>query len=424
MLSVVRSAVAVRWNDLQDRLWFIPTLMTVGAVVLALVMGQIDRHVVGQSRSESDWLFGAGVAGAREVLSAIASTMITVTGLVFSITVVALQLASSQFTPRVLRSFTGDRGNQLVLGIFIATFTYALLVLRTVRSSADRPGAVAFVPSASVTVAIILTGCSVGFLIYYISHAADSMRASVIIDRATHDTLGVVRRQYPSNDSSSPEVAGMHAATPATHEMVEIRTTRSGFLQQFNDEHLLGAVQEENVSVALLVVTGQFLYQGAVVARAWPTARIDPAELTQRVERALMLGSERTLRADVELGIRQLADIAVKALSPGINDPTTATICIDRLGQILVEIANRPDQPAVRHGDGGRGTLIRPTLAWNTAVRSAFEEIRHYGSGDPMVSHHLEQALDRLMAVVPDQRVGALDDLHQRVLASRSSPPS
>ena len=350
--------------------------------------------------------------------------MITVTGLVFSITVVALQLASSQFTPRVLRSFTGDRGNQLVLGMFIATFTYALLVLRTVRDSADRPGAVAFVPSASVTVAIILTGCSVGFLIYYISHAADSMRASVIIDRATQDTLGVVRQHYPSEDSSSSEVAGMHAAEQATHETVEIRTTRTGFMQQFNDDHLLGAVREHDLSVALVVVTGQFLYRGAVVARAWPAERINQEELTRRVERALVLGGERTLRADVEFGIRQLADIAVKALSPGINDPTTATICIDRLGEILVAIADRPNQPSVRHGEDGRGTVIRPTLGWAEAVHSAFNEIRHYGSGDPMVRRHLEQTLDRLIDVVPGGRVPALAEMRCAVVASGGSDPS
>lgn len=424
MLSVARSAITVRWNDLQDRLWFIPSLMTIAAAILALVMIQIDRNVIGQRRPESNWLFGAGASGAREVLSAIAGTMITVTGLVFSITVVALQLASSQFTPRVLRSFTGDRGNQLVLGMFIATFTYALLVLRTVRDSSDRPGAVAFVPSASVTVAIVLTGCSVGFLIYYVSHAADSMRASVIIDRATQDTLGVVRQQYPSDDSSSSNAAGMHAADQSTHDAIDIRTTRSGFLQHFNEDHVLGAVQEDDLSVALVIATGQFLHRGAVVARAWPAERIDRDELTRRVDQALVLGSERTLHADVEFGIRQLADIAVKALSPGINDPTTSTICIDRLAEILVAIADRPNQPSVRHGKDGRGTVIRPTLSWAEAVHSAFEEIRHYGSGDPMVRCHLERTMDRLIDVVPGGRIPALAGMRRAVVASSGSDPS
>ena len=415
MLTRLRSGAPVRWNDLQDRLWFIPALMTIAAALLAFVMVWIDQNLLGQRRPESDWLFGAGASGAREVLSAIASTTITVTGLVFSITIVALQLASSQFTPRVLRTFTGDRGNQLVLGIFIATFTYALLVLRTVREGAN-DGAIAFVPSAAVTVALILTGASVGFLIYYISHAADSIRASVIIDRATQDTLGVVRRQYP--EATDDAVNESDVPSGLSSGLTNVRASRAGFVQDVNEDHLLAVLQSENLALELTVYMGQFVHVGSVIARAWPTDRVDAKALDDHVNGALILGSERTLHADVELGIRQLADIAVKALSPGINDPTTATICIDRLGQVLVEIASRPEQAVVRYGDDGRGTLYRPRLRWETVVRAAFEEIRHYGAGDPMVAQHLSRALRRLIDVVPAGRVPALVDQRGAVIAA------
>lgn len=408
-------AAQVRWNDLQDRLWFIPALMTIGSALLAFVMIRIDHSLLGQRRPESDWLFGAGASGAREVLSAIASTMITVTGLVFSITIVALQLASSQFTPRVLRTFTGDRGNQLVLGIFISTFTYALLVLRTVRE-ATNDGAVAFVPSAAVTVALILTGTSVGFLIYYISHAADSIRASVIIDRATQDTLGVVRRQYPEATDDAVDDADMTSRLASG--LTDVRARRAGFVQEISEDHLLAALRAGNLALELTVSMGQFVHVGSVIARAWPAERVDSEALADQVNGSLILGSERTLHADVELGIRQLADIAVKALSPGINDPTTATICIDRLGQILVEIASRPEQVVVRHGDEGRGTLYRQRLRWETVVRAAFDEIRHFGAGDPMVALHLSRTLRRLIDVVPAARVPALVDQRGAVIAA------
>ncbi|HEV2528792.1 MAG TPA: DUF2254 domain-containing protein [Thermomicrobiales bacterium] len=412
-------AAIVRWKGLQDQLWFIPSILTVAAVLLAFVMVWVDRTLIGQRRPETDWLFGAGASGAREVLSAISSTMITVTGLVFSITVVALQLASSQYTPRVLRTFTGDRGNQLVLGVFIATFTYSLLVLRTVREGND-DGIAPFVPSASVTVALLLAGASVGFLIYFISHAANAMRASVIIDRAARDTLAVVRRLYPDRDDDAADPGKRPRAEtppiPATG-VVDIRATRSGYLQEISDDGLLAALSPDDLSLELSVTVGSHVLAGTVIGQAWPTERIDLDGLQDQVTDALILGHERTMHADVDFGLRQLSDIAVRALSPGINDPTTATQCIDRLAEILGLIAVRPEPVAVRRDQESRGTLIRRPLSWEELLRTAFDEIRHYGSDDPMVARHLSRTLRLLIDIVPTDRVQPLLDLRGAVVA-------
>jgi uncharacterized membrane protein len=174
----------IRWATtkamlLKGSLWFIPTLLVLGAFALAFVTVVVDRRFEG-SRAQATWfLFGVGAEGARGVLSAIAGSIITVTGVVFSITIVALQLASTQYSPRVLRTFLEDRANQVVLGVFIATFTYSLLILRTVRGESDDLDA--FVPSISVSTALLLGIVSVGLLIFFINHIAQSIRASVII---------------------------------------------------------------------------------------------------------------------------------------------------------------------------------------------------------------------------------------------------
>ena len=418
MLKNLMPTAIVRWKDLQDRLWFLPSILTVAAAILAIVMVRIDHSLVGVRRPESDWLFGAGASGAREVLSAIASTMITVTGLVFSITVVALQLASSQYTPRVLRTFTGDRGNQLVLGVFISTFTYSLLVLRTVREANDN-GAEAFVPSASVTVALVLAGASVGFLIFFISHAANAMRASVIIDRATQDTLAVVRRMYPEAEGSDDREDADAARTARAMEgVVDIRAQRSGYVQEISDDGLLHAIGPDDITLELAVHVGTYILDGAVIARAWPADRIDRDRLQDQVSGTLILGQERTLHADVDFGIRQLSDIAVRALSPGINDPTTATQCVDRLSEIMAEIGRRPDPNPIRKGEDAKGTLIRSPALWESLILTAFDGIRHYGSGDPTVAQHLSRTLRQLIELVPANRIQPLLEIRGAVIAA------
>jgi uncharacterized membrane protein len=185
------------WSGIIDSLWFLPAVMTAAGGALALVLVRLDASVVGPlESSDLGWLFTGGAAGARGVLAAISGSLITVTGVVFSVTIVALQLASSQFTPRVLRQFMSDRANQLVLGVFIGTFTYSLLVQRTVRAVLEE-GGTAFVPSVSVTVAVILALVSIGFLIFFIDHAARSIQADVILQRVTHDTLDAIHLRLP-----------------------------------------------------------------------------------------------------------------------------------------------------------------------------------------------------------------------------------
>ena len=390
------------WYGLQDSLWFIPALLTAAALALAEGMVRLDRVLLARRGTAVDWLFGAGTAGAREVLSAIAGTMITVTGVVFSITIVALQLASSQFSPRVLRTFTSDRGNKLVLGVFIGTFTYCLLVLRTVRE-APTDGS-AFVPAASVTVAIGLALVCIGFLIYYINHAAHSIRASVVIDRAAADTLDLIDKLYPA-ETGQP--AAKQAGPPPGGPARLVRAERGGYLQAVDAEALFRLAERRALTIQPEPLIGEYVLPGATLASVWPDAAL-AAPVVDGVRGAMGLGPERTLQHDLELGIRQLADIALKALSPGINDPTTATICVDRLAEALVILAkqSRPDE--VRTGADGTTRLVLRGPPFERLVGVAFAQIRHYGAADATVMAHLVATLGRVVALVPPVRRGAL----------------
>jgi len=396
-----RGKLATWWYDLHDSLWFIPTLLTAISAALALLMVRLDRALLTRRGPGVDWLFDAGAAGAREVLSAIASTTITVTGVVFSITIVALQLASSQFSPRVLRTFTGDRGNKLVLGVFIATFTYCLLVLRTVRE-APEDGA-AFVPAASVTLAIVLALVAVGFLIYYVNHAAHSIRAAVIIDRATTDTLGLVDELFPAGTGRpAPTPPPPPAAPPAL-----VRTEAGGYLQAIDEDALFALAEGEALTIRLEPLIGDHLLPGSALAAAWPAASLTP-KVRDSIRRAVVLGPERTLQHDLAFGVRQLADIAVKALSPGINDPTTAVVAIDRLAEILTTLAHRPRPAEVRTGRDGTTRLLARGPAFARLVETAFAQIRHYGAADAVVVEHLVATLGRMADLVPPDRVEPL----------------
>lgn len=406
------------WYDLQDSLWFVPAMITIFSLVLALALLQLDHALrLDQRSTESSsyfFAFGGGAEGARGVLAAIAGTMITVTGVVFSLTVVSLQLASSQYTPRILRRFTGDRGNQVVLGVFIGTFTYALLVLRSIRSSEDQ--GMVFVPAISVTVAIGLVVLSIGFLIFFIHHTTRSIQASVIVQHAADETLELVDRIFPEeleeSELESPPVPPLPETTA-----FRVRVDHGGYVQSVDESTLadLAAADDTERVIRLEHHVGSYLVSGAVIGSVWPASSCN-GDVEEGIKRAVILGAERTLQSDIGYGIRQLADIAIKALSPGINDPTTATMAVDRIADVLVRIGSRPTRPPVRKGRDGQGLLLLPGPTFEQLVDVAFTQIRHYGVADPMVAEHLVLVLGRISEHVKMEHREVLIDHAHRVL--------
>ena len=382
-------------RDLLDSLWFTPTVIALLYGVLALVLLRTDQVLGLDTEGRDAWAVG-GADGARGVLFAIAGTTLSVLGVVFSLTIVVLQIASAQFTPRVMRNLTGDRGTQVVLGVFLGTFTYALLVLRAVRSPGENGGGAGFVPVTAVAVAIVLALVSIGFMIYTINHVARSVQVAVIIKRVTHDTLDLLDEPLAGkiNARHDPELAksGLPDEPGET-----LAAGDDGYLEAIDAGTLLATAELRGLVVRMEAAVGSFLLSGAPLATVWPQGAVD-ADLKERLRAAFVLGPERTRQQDVELGIRQLADIGVRALSPAINDPTTATLCIDRLSQLLVRAASRDETEVLTGPGGGRVVLQGPSFSQLTDV--AFTQIRHYGAGDAVVATHLMTTLGEVAARV------------------------
>ena len=387
------------WTKVRDSLWFLPCVMTLAGAVLAIAITQVEQRGAFDAEMLRSWLFGGGVDGARGVLEAIAGGLITVTGVVFSVTIVALQLASTQFTPRVLRNFTADRGNQLVLGVFIGTFTYTVLVLRTVRSAAD--GGEPFVPRVAVTLAVALVLVAIGFLIFYIDHSARSIQIAAILDRVARRTLRDVRRLFPEQIGDADEAAPADARPP-DRPSVTVAAESAGYLQAVDGRSLFRLGEGRRLVIVMEPEIGDFVVPGQALASVSPPGQVDDAVFRQ-VRKAFLLGPERTPEQDVEFGIVEISDIAIKALSPGINDPTTAFRCIDRLSEILLEMGTRAPPRPWRTEEGHVHYLARhPTF--ERAVGLAFDQIRHFGASNPGIVRKLLEVLTRLASLVPPPR--------------------
>ena len=411
MSSPVPSRPALAWARIRDSLWFVPSLAVIAGTLLAIAAVRLPTPRVESRFAWILWLFGGGAEGARGVLTAIAGSLITVTGTIFSVTIVALQLASSQFTPRLLRSFVADRVNQAVLGIFIGTFTYTLLVLRTIRSAADEPRM--FVPQVGVSVALVLLMVSVGALIVYIDHAAHSIRASVILHRETQRTIALVESLYrervplpaPAQESMlSPDVS--HAGPGAV-----VASTEAGYVQAIHAEALwpLGRGRGGgSLFIRAELSIGAFAFPGKPLASVWPPHAADE-EVSRAIREAIVLGPERTPEQDVEFGIVELSDIALKALSPGINDPTTAIHFIDRLTQILAALGTRIPPASRRASPDGAVCLLMRGTSFDRAAGLAFDQIRHFGAGNPAITKRLLESLADLADVVDGDLLPTLE---------------
>ena len=369
------SALAVRFRAVANGFWFLPGLVALGFALLALVLVRVDRTL---GADQLEFAFDGDAGAARGVLEAVAGSLITVTGLAFSLTIVVLVLVSGQFTPRSVPAFLADRVNQATAGVFIGVFAYCLLVLRTVRD-ADENGVGGFVPKLSVTVAVALAVLAIGVLLYFIHHLGNSIQASSIVRRIGIDTLAQVEK-LPDGPDAAPSSP---TAAPSM-----IRPTRPGYVRHVGLDDLADSAGDcEYVHVPAIV--GDFVTPNDVVAEVWPASAADDA--TGPIRRAIAIGQERELNQDVLYGVRQLAEIAIKGLSPGVNDPTTAESAIGYLRAVLERLAQRPLPPKMR-----RGNVVASLRTFDDYVEGAFEQLGRYATADPDVIVTLLEALARI----------------------------
>jgi len=393
------------WYGVRDSLWFIPAIATALAIGLALGTVEVDRQFIDhEDARDYFFVFGAGAEGARGVLSAIAQSIMTVTGVVFSVTIISLQLASTQYSPRVLHGFMDDRANQLVLGTFIGTFVYALLVLRFVRSDD------AYVPSLSVTLAVFLALLSVGALIFFINHIANSLKAETIAARTTGETYRVIERLFPSdaaNDvAKAPGTRRDEGAQVSAGRMepggepATVGAVTSGYVQALDLETLQRDVGPD-VVLRLQRGVGDFVIRDEPLALVWPADRARDEELVATVRRVYTIGDERTLYQDLERGLVELVDMAVKALSPAVYEPTTARVCLDRITELLIAIGRRAPTSPVSTWAGGRVQMATRHNHFESAVRQTIRPLRRYGESQAAVLMWILAGIARVAEMVP-----------------------
>lgn len=379
------------WDALHSSYWFLPSLMVLMAIALSFIMLTLDRSI-----GFGDWslIYTGGPDGAREVLSAIASSMVSVAATAFSITIVALQLAAANFGPRLLRNFMQDTGNQVVLGTFIATFIYCLLVLRTIYGEDYNP----FVPHLSVTFGIVLAIFSIGVLIYFIHHASTIIQASHVIQSVSEDLNKAIDRLFPEKIGISPPPNPQHTEIlPEDFESLAspIGAKRNGYLQFVDDEQLLKIARKNNLLLRIELRPGKFVIEDSILVMAFPRKRVNQ-KIIDEINKAFILGKERTEQQDVEFPVNQLVEIAVRALSPGINDPFTAIRCVDRLCAGMCYLVQRKLPSPYRYDRDRQLRIIAEPVTFAGIMDDAFNPIRQYARSDAAVTIHLLEAIARI----------------------------
>ncbi len=387
------------WSRLVSGYWFIPGGVVVGASAVALGLLELDARLVADSRNIG---FTGGPESARALLSSIASSMLTLTALVFSVTIVVLQLASGQFSPRVLRTFLRDRRSQTTLGVFLATFLYALIVLRAVRGdggTVDR-----FVPGISVGVSFALVVVSVAFFVQYIHNITTSIRVIEIIDRISKETAAAIERIHPADLQSGDGGVSSLPAPKAT-----ICAATRGVVTSVNVDRLFRIAERADVCLAVVPRVGDFVATGMPLVDVHGDGDGEGEGVDDDAVRgAISLAKERQLDEDPAFGFRQLVDIAERTLSPGVNDPTTAVQCLDHLHDLLRRLAHRPLPPRVTRTSEQRVRVVLPRPTWEDYVALAVDEIRHWGAGSLQVHRRIGALLDDLAAAVAPERAAVV----------------
>ncbi len=430
---------------LRQSFWFLPAVMCAIAVVLAESLIVLDEQL-----DEVDLGFlgvlvtRIGASGSRDLLGAVAGSMLTVAGTIFSITIAVLALTSSTYGPRLVRNFMADRGNQFVLGVFVSTFLYSLLVLRSIRVVDDDSGDY-FVPHLAVNMAVLLAVLAIGVLVYFIHHISDSVQVATLAKSVRDDLVAAVHRLSPEEDDSedgnrpgnrhqhldidhgdsgSAVAAAGDGGVDGGVDGARVTAGSSGYVQSIDHQRLLALAGTHDVVVELCVRTGHHLVEGDPLAVLRPTDRADD-ELESEVRKAVLTGPARTPVEDLELSVLLLEEMAVRALSPSMNDPYTAINALDDLSAGLVLFAGRKPPARRRYDEDGHLRVVTPTVVLTDLLDHVVDAMRLYAVGHPTVLHRTLRLVERVASASgqPEVRARMNEQVQRLVEAFELSSP-
>jgi len=410
---LVKAKIAHFFQKLRASYWFLPTVMGIFAVVLSSQLVSLDSYIERQRLIDLSWIKMTGVAGARAILSTVASSMITVTGIVFSITILSLSLASQQFGPRLLQNFMRDRGNQFVLGTVTSTYLYCLLVLRSISEAQNASS----IPHLSVLVAVLLAVLCVAVLVYFIHHVAEAIQITNVIAGVSHSLHTGIDRLFPDRISDGLGAREIDYALadllpPDFDRQVRpVSALTSGYLQSVDLEGLLQLAEKQDLVMRIGHRVGHFIIAGSPLVELWPGDALEREGLIEEINDCFITGHKRSTEQDVVFLINELLEIAARALSPGVNDPLTAISCIDHLGVALCDLAQRVFPPRLQTGKENRLRIIAYPITFERLVGTAFNPIRQYGRTHVAVTIRLLEIIKVILPFTcyPEQREALLE---------------
>ncbi len=407
------------WSTLRSSFWFVPSVIVVVSIGLAVGLIEVDSAWSGRWMARWPRLFGAGAEGARGMMSTIAGSMMSVVGVTFSMILVVLALASSQYTSRVLRNFMSSRVTQIVLGTFAGVFTYSLIVLRSIRGGSEG----VFVPNLAVFFGFVLALGGVGALMFFIHHIASSIQASSIIASVAQETIAAIDRLFPENlgrESAKDNDDQTHS--PLTERIWRgVPAKESGYIQSVNSAGLLRLARDKKTVVRVEHGIGDFVVKNTALVSLSLEGKPDE-ETVAALHETFSISRHRTVEQDVAFGIRQIVDVALKALSPGINDTTTAVMCVDYLSAILARIAPRQIPSSYRYEEGEL-RVITEGASFESFLAESFDQIRSNAKGDVAIMLRMLGAIQTLASLTASpQRRRALREQVQWIaeLAERT----
>ncbi len=406
------------WDRMKVSLWFTPLLMAVAAVLLSWLLGQLDELVPNYLLINSKFFLGGTASEMRAAMLSIAGTILATAGVVFSLLTLPLSTVASQFGSRLLRVFLSDRTTQIVLGMFVATFCYCLATALSIPNAQTQAGA----PQITVTFGLLLMLLTFASLILLIQHISIMLQAPNIVAAAGADLMDVVDMQA-SDEASEMQNSivqdGRGIESLVEGEAYSLKARRTGYVQFIDPEIILNLAKERDLVLQMLQRPGEFILSGEVAALVWPAAKVDE-RLAKHLRRGVQVGNQRTPTQDIEYAINQLTEIAVRAMSPAINDPFTAMTCLDYLAEGLAKYASYGEADPNFYDEDGRLRLIYDPAGLDELLNAAFDMLRHASCDNASVLLHMLKAIESIGQGVKSPAV--LEDLlrHVRLVQAES----
>ena len=385
------------WDSIRSSYWFFPSILSLCAVFLSFAIPCFDIAIGWWLLAGSPWLQVSPTV-AQSILTTVAGATVTVAGVVFSITIATLSIASSQLGPRLIRTFMSKTSINVVLGVFISSSIYCILVLTWVRSQSGFE----FVPQFSVAFGVLSAVLSMGCLIYYLQTVATLIQAPNVVQSVAHELDAAIDRMFPDLIGEAPKETPTHEEVERKldelgAECVEVTATQEGYLMNMDEQSLLEQAKQHDLVLRICCQPGEFIIRGSILMSVRPKEKYDD-ELTPKLRYAFLTGNRRTPRQDIECAVNELVEVAVRALSPSLNDPFTAINCIDRLGASLSRLAKADMPSPYRYDSEEILRIVVEPVTFKGILDAAFNQIRQYGRGSMAVTIRLLEVLALLLS--------------------------